>query len=154
MSSSTSLLPRMRASTAAFAAPNGTVAVYATDAGDDLTLPIRALMTTNARVQFVLVYTVAHDAKNHAVEDLGRALDEGGIRVGPEAGLPLHHFALEQPRRPMQRWSKGPSARCSLTFADDRIERTAREVFGWESLTARSAAVTPFCRRIHNSGYV
>ncbi len=77
-------------------APNGTVAVYATDAGDDLTLPIRALMTTNARVQFVLVYTVATDAKHHAVEDISRALDEGEIRVGPEAGLPVHHYPLEQ----------------------------------------------------------
>jgi NADPH2:quinone reductase len=77
-------------------APNGTLTVYATDAGDDLTLPIRALMTTNARVQFVLVYNVAGDAKHHAVEDLSRALGEGEIRMGAEVGLPVHHFSLER----------------------------------------------------------
>ncbi len=77
-------------------APNGTVTIYATDAGDDLTLPIRALMTTNARVQFVLVYTVAADAKHHAVDDISRALGEGEIRLGAEGGLPMHHFPLER----------------------------------------------------------
>ena len=34
----------------------------------------------------------------------------------------------------MRRWSKEPSARSSLTFADEQIARTAREVFGWASL--------------------
>jgi NADPH2:quinone reductase len=77
-------------------APNGTITIYATDAGDDLTLPIRALMTTNARVQFVLVYNVGLDAKHHAVDDLSRALAEGEIRIGPGAGLPVHHFALDK----------------------------------------------------------
>ena len=76
--------------------PNGTVTAYADDGGRELTIPLRPLMMLNARLQFVMVYTVAPDAKNRAVEDLGRALDEGAIRVGPEAGLPLHHFPLEQ----------------------------------------------------------
>ena len=77
-------------------ATGGTVAAYADDAGRELTVPLRPLMMRNARLQMVMVYTVAPDAKHHAVEDLSRALREGAIRVGTEAGLPLHHFPLEQ----------------------------------------------------------
>jgi NADPH:quinone reductase len=77
-------------------APNGTVTAYADDSGRELAIPLRPLMMRNARLQFVMVYTVAPDAKNRAVGDLSRALDEGTIRVGPDAGLPLHHFPLEQ----------------------------------------------------------
>jgi NADPH2:quinone reductase len=75
-------------------ARHGSVACYADDGGAELSLPVRKLMLPNARWQFVLVYTVPPDAKARAVEDLSTALARGVIRVGPEAGLPLHHFAL------------------------------------------------------------
>ncbi len=77
-------------------APNGAVAVYATDGGPELTLPVRALMTPNARWQFVLVYTEPHDAKVRSVEDVSAAVLDGAVRVGREAGLPLHHFPLAE----------------------------------------------------------
>lgn len=77
-------------------AANGTLTAYADDAGKDLTVPLRPLMMRNARLQLVMVYTVASDAKNHAVEDVNRALGERAIRVGSEAGLPVHHFPLAQ----------------------------------------------------------
>jgi len=75
-------------------APNGTVAVYATDGGGDLRLPAFPLMAKNVRYQFVLVYTVSEPAKDRAVEDVSRAVAEGALRVGEEAGLPLHRFPL------------------------------------------------------------
>ena len=77
-------------------APNGAVAIYADGAGDEVTLPIRPLMMRNARWQFVLLYTVRMAAKEQALEDLTLALRHGAIRVGDQAGIPLHHFSLEQ----------------------------------------------------------
>jgi NADPH:quinone reductase len=77
-------------------APNGAVAVYATDRGDELELSVRALMSRNLRYQFVLVYTVPAEAKAQAVDDVAAALAEGVLPVGAEAGLPLHRFPLER----------------------------------------------------------
>lgn len=77
-------------------ARHGSVAAYATNGGEEVTLPVRRLMTPNARWQFVLVYTEPAEAKAAAVADIDAALMDGAIRVGPEAGLPLHHFPLEQ----------------------------------------------------------
>jgi NADPH2:quinone reductase len=74
----------------------GCVAVYANDGGNDFTLPVRALMTPNARWQFVLLYTAPAEAKAHAVEDVSAAVLDKAVRVGDEAGLPLHHFPLDQ----------------------------------------------------------
>jgi NADPH2:quinone reductase len=75
---------------------HGSVAVYANDRADELTLPVRALMSLNARFQFVLVYTEPARAKELAVEDVNAAVQDGAVRVGEEAGLPLHVFPLAQ----------------------------------------------------------
>jgi NADPH:quinone reductase len=77
-------------------APNGSVAIYANNGGSEFTLPIRAAMTTNARWQFVLLYTAPAAAKARAIEDVEAAVLDGVIRVGREAGLPLLHFPLER----------------------------------------------------------
>jgi NADPH2:quinone reductase len=75
-------------------ARHATVCVYADDG--PLTLPIRPLMVPNARWQFVLVYTLTEAAKAHAVNDVADAVAEGAVRVGPEAGLPLHYYPLAE----------------------------------------------------------
>ncbi len=80
---------------AAVIGANGAVAVYASG-GAPLTLPLRPLFVLNARWQFVLVYTVPADAKAVAIADVSAAVADGAVRVGEQAGLPLHHFALEQ----------------------------------------------------------
>ncbi|MEU2349494.1 NADPH:quinone reductase [Modestobacter sp. NPDC049651] len=77
-------------------APHGTVAVYATNGGDEVTIPIRLQMGPNVRWQFVLVYTEPTRAKDLAVEDVNAAVLDGAVRVGREAGLPLHVFPLAQ----------------------------------------------------------
>jgi NADPH2:quinone reductase len=74
---------------------HGVVAMYATDGGAELRLPIRPMMLLNARWQFVLVYTVPQTAKAQAVNDVADAAAEGAIRVGAQAGLPLHYHPLE-----------------------------------------------------------
>jgi len=81
---------------AAVLAANGTVAVYATDGGNKLELPVGELMFRNLRYQFVLVYTVAAAAKDQAVADVTAAAADGALPVGDDAGLPLHRFPLEQ----------------------------------------------------------
>jgi NADPH:quinone reductase len=75
---------------------HGSVAVYANNGGSDIALPVRALMVPNARWQFVLVYTEPAVAKHQAIDDVSAALFEGAIRVGGDAGVPLHHFPLQQ----------------------------------------------------------
>ena len=35
-------------------------------------------------------------AKERAVEDVSGAVYDGAVRVGEEAGLPLHHYPLER----------------------------------------------------------
>jgi NADPH:quinone reductase len=72
----------------------GTVASYANDR-DAAAIPILASMVANIRWQFVLVYTVARAAKGHAVADVSAALADGALRVGEEAGVPLHRYPLE-----------------------------------------------------------
>jgi NADPH2:quinone reductase len=81
---------------AAVLAPNGTVAAYATDGGNELELKVRELMFRNLRYQFVLVYTVPAAAKDQAVADVAAAVADGALPVGEDAGLPLHRFPLEQ----------------------------------------------------------
>jgi NADPH2:quinone reductase len=81
---------------AAVLAPDGSVAIYANNGGAEFTLPIRANMTTNARWQFVLLYTAPTAAKGRAIEDVAAAVLDGAVRVGRDAGLPLTHFPLDQ----------------------------------------------------------
>ena len=73
---------------------HGSVAMYADDGGAEVTVPVRLQMGPNARWQFVLVYTEPTRAKALAVEDVNAAVLDGAIRVGREAGLPLHVFPL------------------------------------------------------------
>ncbi|HEX3779829.1 MAG TPA: NADPH:quinone reductase [Pseudonocardiaceae bacterium] len=75
-------------------ATNGIVAVYAVDGGGSFTLPVRALMTLNAGWHFLLLYTVTAQACRDAADAIGAALLDSAVRVGPEAGLPLHRFPL------------------------------------------------------------
>ena len=73
----------------------GTVAIYGNDRGGTLALEFRPLLELNARLQFVLLYTVDTAALHAAASDITAALVDGVLPVGAEAGLPLHRFALE-----------------------------------------------------------
>ena len=81
---------------AAVVAPRASVAIYANDGGDEVSLPLRANMGTNTRYQFVLLYTVGEEALQAAAEDVTTAVRDGALPVGEEAGLPLHRFPLER----------------------------------------------------------
>jgi len=79
---------------AAVLKPAGTVAIYAANPGDEFRVDIRAFMSLNVRLQFVLLYTIPDAAIATAVEDVTAALD--ALPVGETAGLPLHRFPLEE----------------------------------------------------------
>ncbi|MFF0173122.1 NADPH:quinone reductase [Micromonospora profundi] len=72
----------------------GAVCVYADDGGAEMTVPVRPLFALNSRWQFVLVYTEPKAAKAQGVVDVAAAANQGGIRVGADAGLPLHTYPL------------------------------------------------------------
>jgi NADPH2:quinone reductase len=75
---------------------NGSIAVYANNGGDTVTLPVRPNIAHNARWQFVLIYTMPEAARRHAVASVSAAVADGALRVGEEAGLPLHRYPLER----------------------------------------------------------
>lgn len=74
----------------------GSVAAYANTGGSEATLPFRGYMVLNARIQFVLLYTVGEAALRAAAEDVVAAVADGALEVGEEAGLPLTRFPLDQ----------------------------------------------------------
>lgn len=88
--------PSNAAIDAAVLALHGSVASYANDGADELTVPVRALMSLNARWQFVLMYTAPAAAMAEVVLDVSAAVLAGAVRVGEAAGLPLHHFPLDE----------------------------------------------------------
>jgi NADPH:quinone reductase len=74
----------------------GSVAAYANTGGTEATLPFRAFMGLNARVQFVLLYTVGEEAVLAGIEDVTAAVTDGALGVGEEYGLPLLRFPMQQ----------------------------------------------------------
>ena len=80
----------------AVVARNAVVAIYADNGGDEINLPVRPNTASNTRYQFILVYTVDPEVKDHAVQDVSAAVRDGALPVGEPAGLPLHRFPLEQ----------------------------------------------------------
>ncbi|WP_341953808.1 NADPH:quinone reductase [Salinibacterium sp. TMP30] len=72
----------------------GSIAVYANNGGDLVTLDVRRHFSLNVRYQFVLLYTVGPAVLHAAAEAINAALRDGALSVGEETGLPLHRFDL------------------------------------------------------------
>jgi NADPH2:quinone reductase len=77
-------------------ATGGTIAAYAGNGSDAPSIPLRAAMAKNVRVQFLLTYTASHDQKQAAVRAVAAAADAGALDVGEEHGLPVTRFPLER----------------------------------------------------------
>jgi NADPH2:quinone reductase len=69
--------------------PGTVVVTYAAD-GPDPVLPVRACMTANVTLRFILLYTVPEAALRQAADDITAALKEGALTA-----LPVHHFRLD-----------------------------------------------------------
>lgn len=74
----------------------GAVSIYANTGGTEVTLPVRPFMGLNARLQFVMLYTVGEEALRDGAEDVTAAVADGALRVGEEHGLPLVRFPLAE----------------------------------------------------------
>lgn len=70
--------------------PETTVVSYAAS-GDDPTLPVRACMTANVTLRFVLLYGVPRDALIEGARRVNQALEAGALTA-----LPVHRFSLDQ----------------------------------------------------------
>jgi NADPH2:quinone reductase len=97
--------------------PRGAVSAYA-DSGKKLTVPVRPLMVLNARLQFILLYTVGADALAAAAEDVSAAVADGALGVGEEYGLPLLRFPLEQTAAAHDAVEKGAVGKVLIDIAE------------------------------------
>ena len=70
--------------------PYTVIVAYAADAPDP-TLPVRACMTANVAMRFVLLYTMPADALQRAVAGVSEALAATAL-----SELPVHRFPLER----------------------------------------------------------
>jgi len=109
---------------AAVLAPDGVVAVYATDR--DLELDVWPLMSRNVRYQFVLVYTVTATAKDQAVTDVTAAAADEALPVGEEAGLPLHRYPLERTADAHDAVERGAVGKVLIDVSNDPVPGTAK----------------------------
>jgi len=75
---------------------HGTIAVYANNGGNTFPVDILKTFWLNIRYQFVLLYPLSPDLLQAAAEDVNAALAAGALRIGEQAGLPLHHFNLDE----------------------------------------------------------
>ena len=101
--------------------PRGTIAIYANDGGDEVTISVRRTFSTNARLQWVLLYTVGQAALRRAAEDVTAAVADGGFDIGEEHGLPLHHYSLEHTPDAHAAVEGGAVGKVLLDVADDPL---------------------------------
>ncbi|PRY41633.1 NADPH:quinone reductase [Umezawaea tangerina] len=76
--------------------PRATIAIYASEGGGEVALGVGQALSANARLQWVLLYTVGRSALRAAADDITAALADGAFGVGEEHGLPVHHYPLER----------------------------------------------------------
>ncbi len=75
---------------------HGTIAFYANNGGDEASMAVRPAFAKNVRLQGVLLYFLDADLLVAATQDVNAAVVAGALRVGEEAGVPLHHYPLAE----------------------------------------------------------
>ncbi|SDU48545.1 NADPH:quinone reductase [Jiangella alkaliphila] len=107
------------ATNAAVLKPRGVVAIYANNGDHPFDLDVRQHMVLNARLQFVLLYTLPSRQLRTAGDDINAAIVAGAYRVGDDAGLPLHDFALDRTADAHRAVEDGATGKVIITVADD-----------------------------------
>lgn len=77
-------------------APHGVIASYAKEGGDEAVIQILPNMRLCASWHFLLLYALRESELQAAAAAIGSALGDGAIRVGVDAGLPLHFYPLDR----------------------------------------------------------
>jgi NADPH2:quinone reductase len=98
---------------------HATVAIYANNGGDEFTVPLRPTFSKNLRYQYLILYTLDNRLIRAAVEDISAALDAGALRVGEDAGVPLHHFPLDQAAAAHDAVENGAIGKVLIDISDD-----------------------------------
>ena len=86
----------------ALARPGTTIVTYAAEAADPV-LPVRACMTANVILRFVLLYGIPAAALDRAAADITTALAAGDL-----TGLPVHKYPLDDIAAAHQAAEAGP----------------------------------------------
>ena len=111
--------PANAATDAAVLALHGTVVMYAGTGDETITVPIRPMMMLNARWEFVLLYAMPVAAKAAAVRDVQAAIATAVLRIGTDAGLPVHRFALAETAAAHAAVADGVIGKVLITIDDD-----------------------------------
>ena len=98
---------------------HGTVAIYANNGGDELTVALRSIFSKNLRYQFLILFTLDERLLQAAVEDVSEAVRAGALRVGEDAGVPLHHYPLDQTAAAHDAVERGAVGKVLLDIAAD-----------------------------------
>ncbi|MGA8846162.1 MAG: zinc-binding dehydrogenase, partial [Nocardioides sp.] len=78
---------------------HGTISFYANNGGNEAPLAVRPAFAKNVRLQGVLLYFLDADLLVAATEDVNAAVAAGALRVGADAGMPLHRYPLAETSR-------------------------------------------------------
>ncbi|TIC85471.1 NADPH:quinone reductase [Nocardioides sp. GY 10127] len=97
----------------------GTIAFYGALPGDEAVMPVRDAMMKNVRLQGAMLYFVGADLLEVAAADVVRAVDAGALRVGRDAGVPLHHYALEETAAAHDAVEAGAVGKVLLTVGEE-----------------------------------
>ncbi|HWU21435.1 MAG TPA: MBL fold metallo-hydrolase [Nocardioides sp.] len=120
---------------------HGTIAVYADNGGGSFGVDILKTFWLNVRYQFVLLYPLAPHLLRAAAEDITAAVAQRALRVGEDAGLPLHHFALEATAAAHDAVEGGAVGKVLLDVGEG--DATPRPVTTSLSATPTNHAVSP-----------
>jgi NADPH2:quinone reductase len=94
------------------------IAIYANDGNKPFEVDIRANMGLNTRYQYVLLYSLGWPLLRAAGDDINAAITAGALPVGEAAGLPLHHFTLDQTAGAHEAVESGTTGKVLITVAD------------------------------------
>jgi NADPH2:quinone reductase len=97
----------------------GTISIYANEGGGPFNVDVRRNMGLNARYQFVLLYTVGWDRIAAAAADINHAIEDGAVRVGEAAGLPVHRYELADAATAHEAVESGAVGKVLITVGRD-----------------------------------
>lgn len=102
-------------------ANHGSIAYYADNNGDNLTIPVVASFAKNVRWQGLLLYTVGAAPLASAAADISRALEDDALPVGAAAGLPITWFPLEATADAHDAVERGATGKVLIRVAEDPV---------------------------------